>query len=208
MMNWHLNRKKTILDCNGRPIEYSEITKWIIDNVNEEYPKDMIQTIIVEYESLIKKRSAIIGAMLNKFIKKLKTNPAQLLDNLHKNPEIRKICSHIKSKNDELYHFVKDKKDYIPYLLNEHKLNMSSPNVFSDKQDFNFQWCRDMLNLTINEDTLSILTSLMEFKEYDAKHILDMKGTFDNSSTYIEKIRDVAKINCLCKTNTNPRMWS
>lgn len=198
---------KNILDANKKSIELSQISQWVVSLLDDEHPKDELWKVIEDHEQLIRRRISTISPVINKFAKKIRTDPTRLLDNLYGNPEIRQLRLHVQTKNNCLYHYVKDQKDYVPFLLNERKLNMSPPSKFKDEHDVNFEWCRDILDISVNKESIEMLSGIMEFAQYSESMITDSVRLFSESSTFLDKAREITRVVCLCNVHDNLDMW-
>ncbi len=196
-----------IIDAHKNSISLDQITNWVYSQLDSNHIKDEFWEIIEKHESLIRKRISTISPIIQKFTKKIKTDPSKLLDNIYGNRELSQLKSTIQTKNSCLYHYVKDIDDYIPFLLDDKKLFMAPPSIFKDKSDVNFDWCRDVLDLSINEETLYTLSSIMEFARYENKTIGDSTRLLTSRNTLLNKAKDATRVACLCNTYEDPEMW-
>ena len=121
---------KEKFDIDNNAISFNSAVKWVTENVDTDYPRDEIQRILMQNKELINKRFSTFAPVFNSFIKSIKTNPTNLLNNVYRNQEVTILRNCIQTKNNCLYHFVKDKNDYIRYLIGDCKLNFSPPSKF------------------------------------------------------------------------------
>jgi len=195
------------MSVNNTPSN-DEIAHYIEKNGSVPLSFEDIKKIIEEHSGSIQRKKDLLVTNLNSLIQKMNKDPLLLIDSVYGVRKFDSVKKHIKAENISSYHFVKDKNQHIPYILERKRLHFSPPSRFpTDLYDTDFKWSRDMLNIVWTPDNELTLSDILDLIHLDDNQKSTIMNAYNRGNEYLDNAREICRINCLCRKHTDPCMW-